>query len=70
MTLLGKIPNIGWEILNFDESIECKFSEDTYDGILCMKSIDVCLEYCRGIMQIQGLQMVLSVIGLESFGKV
>lgn len=38
LTLLEKFPNNGWEIPNFGESIECKFSEDTYDvklGIQC-----------------------------------
>lgn len=70
MTLLGKIPSNGWENPNFGESIEYKYLEDTYYMMLCIQDVDVCLGYCRGIMQMLGLQFVPSVIGLESFGKV
>ena len=50
LPLWGKVPNNGWEIPNFDDLIEYKFSEDTYDMISCMQDIDACSGCCRGIM--------------------
>lgn len=64
MTLSGKIPNNGWEIPNFGESIEYKFLEDTYNAMLCMQNVNACSNYCRGVIHMLGLQVMPSMIGL------
>lgn len=64
MTLLGKIPDNGWEIPNFIGLTEYKFLEDTYDAMLCMQNINACSDCCRGIMHMRGLEVMPSMIVL------
>lgn len=61
---IGENPNNGWEIPDFDELIECKFLEDTYDVMSCMQDVDawVFAGECRGM---RGLWVMPSMIGLE-----